>query len=140
MKLLLIGNPNAGKSTLFNHLTRGHARVGNWHGVTVSALEGEAMLSGNRVRIADLPGVYSLGDCAMEERAARDAVLSEGVSLAVCVADAAALPRSLELLAFLVRRGKRAALVLTMRDVLERRAACSRARYKGGCCANFFLL
>ena len=119
-RILLIGCPNCGKSTLFNALTDGHAKTGNWHGVTVAESVREADLCGLRAEIADLPGVYSLGDCAMEERAARDAVLSEN-ALAVCVADAAALPRSLELLAFLVRRGKRAALVLTMRDVLERR-------------------
>lgn len=111
-KLLLFGNPNAGKSTLYNALTGGHARVGNWHGVTVSALEGEAMLSGNRVRIADLPGVYSPDGLSMEERAAC-AYLEACPEGVVClVSECAALPRSLALLSALAK-GRRAILVLT---------------------------
>ena len=121
LKLLLFGNPNAGKSTLYNALTGGHARVGNWHGVTVSALEGEALLLGNRVQIADLPGVYSADGLSMEERAAC-AYLKEHPEGVVClVSECAALPRSLALLSELAK-GWRAILVLTKKRQFVRQA------------------
>lgn len=120
MKLLLIGNPNAGKSTLFNHLTRGHARVGNWHGVTVGALEGRAKLAGKQVTVVDLPGIYTPQGRSMEERLTR-AYLDENPTAAVLfVAECASLPRTLPLL-FSLCAGRKTALVLTKRRAFERR-------------------
>ena len=120
MKLLLIGNPNAGKSTLFNHLTRGHARVGNWHGVTVGALEGRAKLAGKQVTVVDLPGIYTPQGRSMEERLTR-AYLDENPTAAVLfVAECASLPRTLPLL-FSLCAGRKTALVLTKRRAFELR-------------------
>lgn len=120
MKLLLIGNPNAGKSTLFNCLTRGHARVGNWHGVTVGALEGRAKLAGKQVTVVDLPGIYTPQGRSMEERLTR-AYLDDNPTAAVLfVAECASLPRTLPLL-FSLCAGRKTALVLTKRRAFERR-------------------
>ena len=72
MRLLLVGHPNAGTSTLFNALTGGHAKVGNWHGVTVGALEKTAKIGGRDAVLIDLPGIYSLAGMSMEEKFTRD--------------------------------------------------------------------
>ena len=120
MKLLLVGNPNAGKSTLYNRLTGGHARVGNWHGVTVGALEGRAKLAGKQVTVVDLPGIYTPQGRSMEERLTR-AYLDENPTAAVLfVAECASLPRTLPLL-FSLCAGRKTALVLTKRRAFERR-------------------
>ncbi|MDE6676956.1 MAG: 50S ribosome-binding GTPase, partial [Clostridia bacterium] len=68
MKILLVGNPNAGKSTLFNLLTGAHEKVGNWHGGTVVAAEREAELGGRKVTLGDLPGIYTMDSMSMEEK------------------------------------------------------------------------
>ncbi len=119
VRILLVGNPNAGKSTLFNALTHGHARVGNWHGVTVGALEGKAKLGGKRVTVCDLPGIYTVEGTSMEERYACDYVLSHPNDRVLFVSECATLARALPLFAALCK-GRKAALVLTKRRAFER--------------------
>ena len=139
MKLLLVGNPNAGKSTLYNRLTGGHARVGNWHGVTVGALEGRAKLAGRQVTVVDLPGIYTPQGRSMEERLTR-AYLDENPTAAVLfVAECASLPRTLPLL-FALCKGRKTALVLTKRRAFERRGGRvdGAALARRLCCPVFF--
>ena len=121
MNIALVGNPNCGKSTLFNALTDGHAKTGNWHGVTVGAATRSADLGGRRAEVTDLPGIYSFSAYSLEEKAAARALEEGNFDLAVCVADALTLPRSLALAGEVRGRFPRAVLVVTMRDLLEKR-------------------
>ncbi|MGN1077779.1 MAG: FeoB small GTPase domain-containing protein, partial [Candidatus Gallimonas sp.] len=98
VRILLVGNPNAGKSTLFNLLTGGHAKVGNWHGVTVGEVERETTIGGEKVVVCDLPGIYTLDAMSMEEKLARDYLLSHKEDAVLFVSECANLDRSLPLL------------------------------------------
>lgn len=119
MKILLVGNPNAGKSTLFNLLTGAHEKVGNWHGVTVGAAEKESEFSGQKFTVCDLPGIYSMNSMSMEEKYTRDYLLANPSMPVVFVSECAGIERSLPL--FLsVLKGRRVALVLTKRKNFER--------------------
>ena len=100
--VLLVGNPNTGKTTLFNRLTGQNARIGNYPGVTVERLSGSSRLDGNvSVEVVDLPGTYSLSARSAEEQIALWAVLGQGQypkpDLCVFVADATQLARNLYL-------------------------------------------
>ena len=78
MNIALVGNPNSGKTTLFNALTGSSQYVGNWPGVTVEKKEGIARLGKREINIVDLPGIYSLSPYSMEEIVARDYIIGAG--------------------------------------------------------------
>ncbi|AEV28875.1 ferrous iron transporter FeoB [Sphaerochaeta pleomorpha str. Grapes] len=114
--LALVGNPNCGKTTLFNQLTGTTAYVGNWPGVTVEKKEG--IWNGNRV--LDLPGIYSLSPYSPEEKLTRRYILDEGPDLIIDLIDATNLERSLYLTTQLAELGHPVLLVLNMGDLLEK--------------------
>ena len=120
MKIFLVGNPNAGKSTLFNALTRGHAKVGNWHGVTVGTLEREGAFGEGKAVYCDLPGIYAADARSMEEKAAKAALDASPASPVLFVAECDSLARALTLF-FALCGGRRAALVLTKKRQFVRR-------------------
>ena len=122
MELALIGNPNAGKSTLFNHLTGAQQTTGNWPGVTVDRKEGEFERAGKKFHIVDLPGTYSLdmADTATDERIARDFVVSHPHCLYLNIIDASTLQRGLYLSVQLRERGVPSVMILNMMDVAQK--------------------
>ncbi len=114
--IALIGNPNCGKTTLFNTLTGTTAYVGNWPGVTVEKKEGVV----NGHRILDLPGIYSLSPYSPEEKLSRRYILDEQPDLIIDVIDATNLERSLYLTTQLAELGRPLLLALNMEDLLEK--------------------
>ena len=94
----LIGNPNCGKTTVFNGLTGSHQHIGNWPGVTVEKKEGDfALPKAGDVKIVDLPGIYSLTAASEDEKASLEYVLSHEADLYINVIDATAIERNLYL-------------------------------------------
>lgn len=125
LTVAIAGNPNCGKTTLFNALTGRHQQVGNWPGVTVEKKIGEMSHNGTQIDLVDLPGVYSLsvaGDAgSIDERLARDYILSEKPDLVVNVIDASNLERNLYLTIQLLEMGAPLIVALNMMDVAKAR-------------------
>lgn len=121
VRIALAGNPNCGKTTLFNALTGANQYVGNWPGVTVEKKEGWTTCHGRDFRLTDLPGVYSLDCYTMEEKVSREYILSTEVDVIVDVVDASSLERNLYLTLQLIELDKPVVLALNMMDIVKKR-------------------
>ena len=116
MKVALAGNPNCGKTTLFNALTGSNQYVGNWPGVTVEKKEGIAHLGDRELTVVDLPGIYSLSPYSMEEIVARDFIIGEGPDAIIDIVDATNLERNLYLTVQLLELERPMVLALNFMD------------------------
>lgn len=120
-----IGNPNCGKTTLFNAYTGARLKVANWPGVTVEKKEGAFRFHENSYKLVDLPGIYSLTSYTMEEKLSRQFIMGEdggtGADVIVDVADASCLERNLYLTLQLIELGRPVVLALNMIDIVEKR-------------------
>ena len=119
--LALAGNPNVGKSTVFNALTGSRQHVGNWPGKTVEKKEGVFRQNGLVINIVDLPGTYSLSSYSIEEQVARDFIVKEKPKAVIDVVDAANLERNLYLTAQILETGIPLIVVLNMIDQAQAR-------------------
>jgi len=117
----LAGNPNAGKTTVFNNLTGGRQHVGNWPGVTVEKKEGTSRGGGLQFNIVDLPGTYSLTAYSLEEVVVRDFIAGDKPDAVVNVVDASNIERNLYLTTQLLELGVPLIIALNMMDVAESR-------------------
>lgn len=121
IQVALAGNPNSGKTTLFNNLTGGRQHVGNWPGVTVEKKEGVARQDGYRFKVVDLPGTYSLTAYSLEEAIVRDFITREKPDVVVDIVDASNIERNLYLTTQLMELDVPMLLALNMLDVAESR-------------------
>lgn len=125
MRLIaLAGNPNVGKSTLFNALTGMNQHTGNWPGKTVELAQGECTYRGEDYRLVDLPGTYSLISCSPEEEIAGDFIESGQADCTVAVCDATCLERSLILALQVLRLQKKTVVCINLMDEARRAGKC----------------
>lgn len=120
LRFALAGNPNSGKTTLFNQLTGSSQYVGNWPGVTVEKKTGMAHFGGRQAEIVDLPGIYSLSPYSPEEVVTRNFIINEAPELIINIVDATNIERNLYLTTQLAELGKPMVIALNMVDMIEK--------------------
>ena len=120
IKMALVGNPNCGKTTMFNAMTGANQYVGNWPGVTVEKKEGK-LRGYSDVVVTDLPGIYSLSPYSMEEIVTRNYLIDEKPDLIIDIVDATNLERNLYLSLQIAELGRPMVIALNMVDMLEKR-------------------
>jgi len=120
LNIVLVGNPNTGKTTLFNLLTGARERTGNWTGVTVDSAQSSFQVKGRTFRVTDLPGIYSFSPYTDDERVARDYVIRSKPAAVINIVDASNLERSLYLTAQLIDMRVPLVVALNQMDVAER--------------------
>ena len=116
-----VGNPNCGKTTLFNAFTGAKLKVANWPGVTVERVEGETSYKGRPIKVIDLPGIYSLSSFTIEEKVTRKCIEDREVDVIINVVDASSLERNLYLTLQLLELKRPVILALNMMDIIEER-------------------
>lgn len=116
-----IGNPNCGKTTLFNALTGSKLKVANWPGVTVERFEGETSYEDVDITLIDTPGIYSLTCYTIEEKVTRKCAMDDDIDVIINVVDASSLERNLYLTLQLLELGKPIVLALNMMDIVKER-------------------
>lgn len=121
IRIALAGNPNAGKTTVFNALTGENQHVGNWPGKTVKQVSGFFTHNGNEINVVDLPGAYSLSSYSPEEEIARDYIVWGNPDVVVNVVDASNLERNLYLTVQIMETNAPIILLVNMGDIAERR-------------------
>lgn len=121
IQVAFVGNPNCGKTTLFNALTGSNLKVANWPGVTVEKKEGIADYKGQKINLVDTPGIYSLTSYSLEEKVTRQCVMEDDIDVIVNVVDASSLERNLYLTMQLLELGKPVILALNMMDIVKER-------------------
>lgn len=116
-----VGNPNCGKTTLFNALTGARLKVANWPGVTVERFEGETRYEDVDITLIDTPGIYSLTCYTIEEKVTRQCAMDDDIDVIINVVDASSLERNLYLTLQLLELGKPVVLALNMMDIVKER-------------------